>query len=141
MQGWKLLIYILHIISWTWIVIIMINSLKSLSTSYHMFCKYYWFFGIKGFFNGIKNSSFFLTWQLCFLFIDNRKSFFSEAHFGCTFWKEDENIKKKFIQCTLTMMSKVAGQSRQLPDIVWTEKFSLAFSSDKLKVDRFTFIH
>lgn len=68
--------------------------------------------------------------------------FFFEAHFGCTFWKEDENIKKKkFLQCTLTMMSKVAGQSRQLPDIVWTEKFSLAFSSDKLKVDSFTFIH
>lgn len=100
------------------------------------------FFGIKGFFNGIKNSSFFFNLTTLLSFYRQSEILFFRSTFRLYFLKRRWKYKKKkFIQCTLTMMSKVAGQSRQLPDIVWTEKFSLAFSSDKLKVDSFTFIH
>lgn len=95
MQGWKLLIYILHIISWTWIVIIMINSLKSISTSYHMFCKYYWFFGIKGFFNGIKNSSFFFKLTTLLSFYRQSEILFFRSTFWLYFLKRRWKYLKK----------------------------------------------
>lgn len=59
-----------------------------------MFCKYYWFFGIKGFFNGIKNSFFFKLDNFAFFLSTIGNPFFPKHILVVLFEKKMKILKK-----------------------------------------------
>lgn len=59
-----------------------------------MFCKYYWFFGIKGFFNGIKNFFFFKFDNFVFFLLIIGNFFFLKYILVVFFEKKMKILKK-----------------------------------------------